>query len=355
MQTIRIAGAGPSGLAAAITLAKAGRPVEVFEQSADVGQRFNGDLQGLENWSTEKDVLADLTAMGLEVNFHCAPFSAVTVTDGVNQETYDRGRPLFYLVKRGAMADSVEQGLKHQALAAGAAIHFKQKLDPNQADIVATGPLTDKLLWVDKGIVFDTNLPDMAIGIPLDEAGVGGYGYLLVTNGYGCMCTVLFSELHRVEACFQRVKQICAQLVKLDIRHERRVGGTASFVLSNVWQRGASRYVGEAAGLQDPLWGFGIRYGLWSGQLAAQSIIERSSYSELAEKTFAGRNRAGVVNRYLWEKFRRRRNERVVQRIGRSANPFAVLRSFYNGNLLQRLLFPLALRRVQQRYPWLRQ
>ncbi|HUJ14156.1 MAG TPA: NAD(P)-binding protein, partial [Thermoanaerobaculia bacterium] len=37
MQAIRIAGAGPSGLAAAIALAKAGREVEVHEARADVG------------------------------------------------------------------------------------------------------------------------------------------------------------------------------------------------------------------------------------------------------------------------------------------------------------------------------
>jgi hypothetical protein len=289
----------------------------------------------------------------LDINFHCAPFSAVTVTDGVNQETYDRGRPLFYLVKRGAMADSIEQGLKQQALAAGVTIHFNHKLDPNQADIVATGPLTDKLLWVDKGIVFDTNLPDMAIGLPMDEAGYGGYGYLLVTNGYGCMCTVLFNKKTRIEECFATVQSICSNMVNLDIQNPRPVGGTACFTRNNVWRRGTSRYVGEAAGLQDPLWGFGIRYGLWSGQLAAQSIIERASYPELAERVFADRNRAGVVNRYLWEKFRRRRNQRVVQRIGHSANPFAALRSFYNYNPLQRLLFPIALRHVRQRYPWL--
>ncbi|MBI4090380.1 MAG: NAD(P)-binding protein [Candidatus Kerfeldbacteria bacterium] len=353
MSSIRIAGAGPAGLAAAVVLAKTGWPVDVYERNSDVGHRFNGDLQGLENWSTDKNVLADLSAVGLEVNFHCAPFSAVTVTDGVNQETYDRGRPLFYLVKRGAMADSIDQGLKRQALAAGVTIEFNQKLDPALAEIVATGPLHDKLVWVDKGLVFDTNLPDMAVGLPMDEAGYSGYGYLLVTKGHGCMCTVLFDQKSRIEECFATVQSICSKLVNLDIQHPRSVGGTASFALNNIWQRGNSRYVGEAAGLQDFLWGFGIRAALWSGWLAAQSIIEQTSYPKLAGRMFADRNRAGVVNRYLWEKFRRRRNERVVRRIGRSADPFAALRSFYTYNPLQRLLFPIALRHVRQRYPWL--
>src|SRR5690349_3445674 len=44
MKVIRIAGAGPSGLAAAIVLARAGRKVEVHEAKRDVGVRFIGDL-----------------------------------------------------------------------------------------------------------------------------------------------------------------------------------------------------------------------------------------------------------------------------------------------------------------------
>lgn len=46
---INIVGAGPAGLAAAITLARAGRAVIVHEAQAEVGYRFQRDLQGLEN------------------------------------------------------------------------------------------------------------------------------------------------------------------------------------------------------------------------------------------------------------------------------------------------------------------
>src|SRR5581483_11994923 len=46
---IKIAGAGPSGLAAAITLAKAGHEVEIFEARPAVGARFIGDFQVIEN------------------------------------------------------------------------------------------------------------------------------------------------------------------------------------------------------------------------------------------------------------------------------------------------------------------
>ena len=56
MQLIRIAGAGPSGLTAAIVLAKAGRSVEVREAKTDVGARFIGDLQIIESASEREPV-----------------------------------------------------------------------------------------------------------------------------------------------------------------------------------------------------------------------------------------------------------------------------------------------------------
>lgn len=56
MKRIVIAGAGPSGLTAAINLAKAGFSVNVYEKEKDVGKRFHGDFQGIENWTTEDGV-----------------------------------------------------------------------------------------------------------------------------------------------------------------------------------------------------------------------------------------------------------------------------------------------------------
>jgi YHS domain-containing protein len=78
---IHIAGAGPAGLAAAITLAREGRPVIVHEARSGVGHRFRRDLQGLENWTTKGDALAVLSDLGIATGFERLPCRRGTVFD----------------------------------------------------------------------------------------------------------------------------------------------------------------------------------------------------------------------------------------------------------------------------------
>ncbi len=52
-----IIGAGPAGLCAAIAIATAGREVVVHDRRPDVGRRFHGDFEGLENWTAREVVI----------------------------------------------------------------------------------------------------------------------------------------------------------------------------------------------------------------------------------------------------------------------------------------------------------
>ena len=71
---IDIVGAGLSGLAAAIILARNDWKVEVFEKHATIGQRFHGDFQGLENWTQTEDVLDSFDRWGIDLDFWLKPF-----------------------------------------------------------------------------------------------------------------------------------------------------------------------------------------------------------------------------------------------------------------------------------------
>jgi flavin-dependent dehydrogenase len=93
MKKIKILGAGPSGLSAAILLAKAGYYAEVFERNVDAGKRFYGDIQGLENWTEKIDVLEDLRGRGIEINFDCDPFSDFTFTNGTKNQKCVSNKP----------------------------------------------------------------------------------------------------------------------------------------------------------------------------------------------------------------------------------------------------------------------
>jgi flavin-dependent dehydrogenase len=60
-------------------------------------------------------------------------------------------------------------------------------------------------------------------------------------------------------------------------------------------------YAGEAAGVQDREWGFGMLHAMRSGALAATSLLDSGDYTTQAQHRFAPSQRAGFVNRMLFE------------------------------------------------------
>ena len=350
VRPIRIAGAGPSGLAAAIHLARAGYAVEVFERRARAGARFGGDLQGIENWSSDTDALDELRSLGIDIDFHAAPCSRGAQTDGVRTDRFRFDRPAFYLVKRGDVPGSLDRSLVRQAGALGVDLRFGEACPAGSADIEATGPRGRAPFAIDTGIVFETDAPDDAVALLNDEVAPGGYAYLLITQGYGCCCTMLFEDFPSIHERFARARELLVERRGITVRNPRPVGGLGHVRASAGWMQGSALQVGEAAGLQDFLWGFGIRLAVRSGALAAASVLDATDYEAAAEGAFAGALRAGVMNRWLWE-CGRGNHYAAVRGALRTLGPMPVLQWTHRERWWHRLLAPLGERALRRRYP----
>jgi flavin-dependent dehydrogenase len=340
-EPVSIIGAGPAGLTAAIVLRRHGFPVRVFEMSAEVGHRLNGDFQGLENWSSEQDVMGLLTECGLEMNFICAPYYGGTVvTPGMAPAVINSDRAIFYLVKRGPFPGTLDMGLKEQAQEAGVEIIFNTRRDSGRGmDIVGTGPQGVNI--VASGITFATTLEDKAEVVFDDAIAPKGYAYLLVHRGQGTLATVLYRDFSKKNECLSSLVRFFRDSRTVDINDEKKFTSYGNFFMRPSQVEGKTLYVGESAGFQDGLWGFGLRYAILSGYLAAQSIIAGTDYDRLWKGRFKPSLEMSLVNRYLFEKFGHS-GYRYLSRKLAQGNPCEYLRRHYNHSWWKRLLLPLA-------------
>jgi flavin-dependent dehydrogenase len=352
MDNVKILGAGPAGLSAAINLADEGYSVDVIEKSPDVGYRFKGDLQGLENWSCNEDILKEFKKMNIKSNFYFNAFKELTITNTKEKWNFYCKRPAFYLVKRGPQPKSLDNGLKEQALDKGVNILFGKNLSSQDVDIIATGPDQSNKFAVARGLIFKTEYENLAIGLVNNYHAFKGYSYLLISDGCGCIVTVLFEGFNDLNTYFHRTMDELLNKFKINIHEPRKFTGFGSFSKKIVNNNNKIR-VGESAGFQDFLWGFGIRCAVKSGYIAAKTIIEGEypeDYYKKVEEYFKPRLNAGVVNRFLWEKFSDWNYSIIVKRIHKSKDPLKYLNSFHNFNLFQKLIYPFALISLRRRY-----
>ena len=346
---VKILGAGPAGLSAAITAVRRGNAAVVYEGRADCGGRFKGDLQGLENWSSKTDVLEEFASRGIRTSgFYTAPFRELFLTEGKRGlRRVETSRPMFYLVKRGIVEGSIDQGLKKQAIGMGVKIEFNSSKSEKDVDIVATGPKRERIVAVDKGIVFSTSAEDIAVALINDKAAYKAYAYLLVTGGYGCMCTVVFGDLKRLDESFEETVKTFREMFRFEVKNPAPVGGAASFYIgADGFARNGRLYAGEAAGLQDAAFGFGIRSAVVSGSIAAESLIDGKDYRKEVDGRYRRYMEATFTLRLLWEHGLAKIYPDLYNAAGKinKEMPLWLSGLFYRDTLINRGLFPLAQR-----------
>jgi len=348
---IHIVGAGPAGLAAALTAAGAGVRAIVHEQRPDVGGRFHGDLQGIENWTTRGDVLGELEAIGVRSSFEYQACRVGVFYDPLGREyVYRSTEPLFYLVRRGPSRGTLDRALEEQALAAGVEIRFRDPVARlPQGGIVAGGPRGPDAIAV--GYVFETGGTDGVFGALSDRLAPKGYAYLLVSRGRGTVATCLFDDFHREKLYLERTIAFFRERAGLSMQNPRRFGGTGNVLFPPTARHGGILFAGEAAGFQDALWGFGMRLAMLSGHLAARALLEREpeQYDRLWRGRMGPLLRVSLANRYAFERMGDSGYVRLMRSIGRAGDARVWLRRHYAPSAAKSLLFPLARRRVRSR------
>jgi flavin-dependent dehydrogenase len=341
---VEILGAGPAGLSAALTAARAGREVEIYERRAECGSRFHGDLQGLENWTTPGDVLEELASIGIAPTFdHFAIRDGVLFGPDGRERRLRSDRPAFYLVRRGVGAGTLDQALKTQVLKAGVRLRFGETAGiPAEAGIHTPGPERCDVLAV--GYVFETDMADGVFAVLSDRLAPKGYAYLLVCRGWGTVASCLFADYANAREYRERARSFFEKNAGLRMRAERTFGGTGNVRAAPIAGRGPVLYAGEAAGLQDALWGFGMRFALVSGHMAARALVERKprDYEKSLRKRFEGVLRTSVVNRFIYERLGDSGYAWLLRRITRASDARDWLRRFYAPSLWKSLLFPVA-------------
>ena len=299
-EPIHIMGAGLSGLAAAIVLAKAGKEVHVHDVRADSGARFDGDFQALENWSMDADFFDQLAQWGLDVSsFKATTFDTVDLIhpDDVITQAYTDG-VAYRIVERGTSDHTIDQGFKRQALEAGAQIHYKSRVKEEDCTIIACGPKGTSA--VAYGEIFEPTIPITSLSNSTTGLAPGSYSYLIIIDGVGLICTCLWRKQRKSERFLnETIAWYEAHYPNLNRHPIKRVGGKGDFTINRNYKQDGRYYVGESGGLQDFMWGFGMRMAVWSGVLAARDILGQGDYEEDVRKQLMPYVQTSVANRWL--------------------------------------------------------
>jgi len=327
MKSIRILGAGISGLTAAINLAREGYDVEVHERLSDAERKHKLNFEGLENWTT--DIMKLLKKINIKTDFRNKGFNEATwYSPSFKEAVLKDKEPFFYLVERGGK-NSLEYSLKKQALSLGVRFKFKSKI--NGADIISTG--ATKPMAFGFGTFYENvDFKDKVIGILSNKIAPNGYFYVLVWNKRASVCTTAYNT-----KIFKDLRKIHRNNLKIDIckeilngsREKHEFSGFINQNIPNSAVLDGSIYTGEAAGFQDAFLGFGMKYAFLSGYFATRSIIDGTSYDELWKNSFEKELKKSLYNRFFLNIFGDRIYEKTISNLRHKKNHKLRLKNTY--------------------------
>lgn len=341
---IKIAGAGIAGLTSAINLVRYGYDVEIYERKDNIAHRFKGDFQGIENWTTQDDALELIKSYGINLDFDITPSGSFNVCGPKREcKSFESERIIYYLIQRGTDKGNLDHSLYNQAINEGVKIHFNVQSLPEDIKIVATGP--SKASAVILGYNFKTTNENIHLMLCDNNLAPRGYAYLLIVNGSGTIATAFMPDENNPNSYLDNTLNAIKEVHDIEMLDIKKFGTYGSFSSPNIYTEEEKIIVGEAAGLQDFLFGFGLRYAVFSGYLAAKCIHEGTDYKQLAETYFSNTIKASLVNRFLYEQLDNDKYDFMINRMSNVKDLVHFLETKYNFNLKRKILYPIAKRK----------
>jgi len=290
---IKIAGAGVAGLTCAINLAKANFKVEVYEKYQEVGSSQAENPQMLPNWLSRGDVIEELEKCNVKINW-IEQIREIEIFLGSGRKILISGKkiPIGYTILRGGDS-SFEKSLAREAEDSGVKIitDFPVKENDPDFDILATG--SSKVLTLGYGQVFKekrgkfkVNKAKVIFDHKITPSLGYGYFYPWSQNLAVVKISKRFDEKISLKENLEKLKN---EYLMEDLKEGeflQEFFTKRSFQILNSAKINNRLLLGERAGFQDQLFRFGIRYAVFSGYLAARSIIGNLDYDELWRSYF---------------------------------------------------------------------
>ncbi|HPR63617.1 MAG TPA: NAD(P)/FAD-dependent oxidoreductase [Thermoanaerobaculia bacterium] len=294
---ITIAGAGPSGLAASIILAREGRTVEVIERGPHPGHRYTGGFQVIDDYSLSEGVVDFFHRTHLPRPDLFYPLQqAVFFTPDGKSHTVNSAKPYGYLIRR-RIEGSLDRALFHAAQESG--VTFQFQTIARSADITATGPKQVDGVSMERHFSTDSKTRIWVLFHP--ELAPGGYAYLFTHNGSGTFGTAITRKFRKLPSCFDASLNFFRYLEPVPMEDIQVGHSYMNFFIKNSAVEAGTLYSGEAGGFQDFLFGLGLRQAMATGVLAAESLLTGEDYDTLWKTLLGSRPRVSLVNRFLYE------------------------------------------------------
>jgi hypothetical protein len=312
-----------------------------FTSTRIASARFHGDFQGLDNWTGDSDVMDELSSQGIHVNFECHPVHEGIAYDAWGKSyPYSSSAPIYYLVRRGNDDGTLDHGFLQQALEAGVEVRFEQRYPSDETCVVSSGPRAADVIAV--GYLFQTKMSDGAWICFNRELAPLGYSYLLVHRGRGTVASCMFADFKRKNHYLERTIEFFRERVGLRMEEPRKFGGYGNYDVPGTAVQRGSLLLGERAGFQDPLAGFGIRYAIRSGILAVRSLLDGADYNSLWRRDLLDLLRTGLANRFFANVTGDRGWRWILSRRLTSQDVCQAMRRLYRPTTLTRTLYPVA-------------